>query len=370
MNEARTTTTRDAPGGLPAAGLAEAGRDWWVLVGMTIAAASAAVASFSGLRGLAEAAGWPSRLAWLLPLTIDAYAMTSARVWLAATTPTTAARRFARANALGAITASTAGNAAYHAIGAGLLTPGWPIVVAVGAVPATVLGLTAHLHALRGRPAPAEADRRTATGDGTGDRPPPRPDHRAGDRPQDRAGDGVPSDGRDGTESRTEDRTERRPEDRTRDDPRSGGRDGPESGTEDGPESWTGARPAGRSRTGTRRRRRSRTEDELWAAARDADARHRAEYGRPITRDALRIALRVSGPRATDLRRRLAGTDPAAALDPAAAGRPAAPGSPGSLDPPAADPDPGAGPGSPAAADAGSARTTPDVPDRKEATTP
>src|SRR6266536_6602883 len=110
-------------------------RDWWVVVGMTTAAASAAVASFSGLRGLAEAAGWPPRLAWLLPLTIDAYAMTSARVWLAGTSR---ARGFARANAIGAIGASIIGNAAYHLVAAGLLTVSWPVVVLVGAVPAAV----------------------------------------------------------------------------------------------------------------------------------------------------------------------------------------------------------------------------------------
>ena len=129
----------------------DADRDWWVTIGMTIAAASAAVASFSGLQGLAFIAGWPTRLAWLLPVTLDAYAMTSARVWLAATTPSAGARRFARANAIGAIAASTAGNATYHAARTGLLSVSWPIVVLVGAVPAAVLGLTAHLHALRGR---------------------------------------------------------------------------------------------------------------------------------------------------------------------------------------------------------------------------
>jgi len=216
-------------------------RDWWVVVGMTTAAASAAVASFSGLRGLAQTAGWPPRLAWLLPITIDAYAMTSARVWLAATTRSDSARRFARANALGAITASTAGNAAYHAIGAGLLAVTWPIVVLVGAVPATVLGLTAHLHALRGHTTPP----RTAEA---------------------------------GPESRPEDRTE----------------------------ADTG--PPTRCRTGASRPRRPRhrTEADLLAAARHADTRHRAEHGKPITRDALRTALRVSGSRATELRRLLA----------------------------------------------------------------
>jgi hypothetical protein len=49
-------------------------RDLWAICGMTIAATSAAVASFAGLRGLASAAGWPEHLAWLLPVTVDAYA--------------------------------------------------------------------------------------------------------------------------------------------------------------------------------------------------------------------------------------------------------------------------------------------------------
>jgi hypothetical protein len=127
-------------------------RDGWVVAGMAVAAASAATASFTGLRGLALVAGWPDRLAWLLPVTIDAYAMTSARVWLAGRTHTRRGRRFAQANAIGAIVASIVGNAAYHAISVHLLSVSWPIVVLVGAVPATVLGLTAHLHALRDRP--------------------------------------------------------------------------------------------------------------------------------------------------------------------------------------------------------------------------
>jgi hypothetical protein len=222
------TTTSTAPNG---------DRDWWVIAGMVVAAASAAVASFSGLRGLALIAGWPDRLAWLLPLTVDAYAMTSARVWLAASTSSTGARRFARTNALGAIAASIAGNAAYHAVGAGLLAVSWPIVVAVGAVPAGVLGLTAHLHALRSR---------------TEQKSPPR--------------------------GRPRDQSARRPD------------------------SAATTRGTGR----TRKPRRVRTEDDLMAAARTADARHREAHGRPITRDALRTALRISGSRASELRRRLA----------------------------------------------------------------
>ncbi|MET7393530.1 DUF2637 domain-containing protein [Dactylosporangium sp. NPDC005572] len=185
------------------------------MAGMLIAATSAAVASFTGLRGLALLSGWPERLAILLPVTIDAYAMTSARVWLAGVSPRRAIR-FARANAIGAITTSIIGNAIYHAAAADLLDVTWPVVVVVGAVPAAVLGLTAHLHAVR------------------------------------TAQDSAP----------------------------------------EAPE------PV---------RTQSRTDDELLAAARQADAEHRtANNGRPITRDSLRTALRVSGPKATALRRTLA----------------------------------------------------------------
>jgi len=222
------------------------------MAGMLIAAASAAVASFTGLRGLALVTGWPQRLAWLLPLTLDAYAMTSARVWLASTTRARRARRFARANAVGAIAASIAGNATYHAVTVGLLTVSPPIVVLVGAVPAAVLGLTAHLHALRTLIEPKDG---------------PEPDVRDGN-------------GR--------------------------GEDVDESGPEDG----TGSGTKTRTRSSTRRRSKYRTEDELMAAARGADQAYRATHdGRPITRDALRAALNIAGPRATELRRRLAAAD-------------------------------------------------------------
>lgn len=200
---------------------------------MTTAAVSAAVASFAGLRGLAVVAGWPDRLAWLLPITIDAYAMTSARVWLAETLDGDRARRFARANAIGAITTSIIGNAGYHLVAAGIITISWPIVVLVGAVPAAVLGLTAHLHALRTVATPAG-----------------EPTFAPEDRPP----------------VRTETRTRPRP-----------------------------------------RRTKRRTDEALLKAAREADARYRATHdGRPITRDGLRSALRIAGPKATELRRRLA----------------------------------------------------------------
>ena len=203
------------------------------MIGMTIAAASAAVASFSGLYGLATLAGWPVRLAWLLPLTLDAHAMTSARVWLASSTRSSAARRFARSNALGAIGMSITGNATYHAIGTGLINMTWPIVVLVGAVPAAVLGLTAHLHALRSRTDAAHNDK-------------------------------------DGSEDEPQDAREP-----------------------------TSRRPV------RKRRSRYRTEDDLLTAARTVSARYRDVHGKPITRDALRAELRISTPRATELRRRL-----------------------------------------------------------------
>ena len=217
-------------------------RDLWVMAGMLIAAASAAVASFTGLRGLALITGWPPRLAWLLPVTLDAYAMTSARVWLAATTRARRARRFARANAIGAITASIAGNATYHSVTVGLMHISPPIVVLVGAVPAAVLGFTAHLHALR-------------TLDGA------------------------------------------EPENVRED----------ESGDEAAEVAEAGDRPGPRTRSKSKRKPRPRTEDELRSAAREADAAYRVGHGgRPITRDELRAVLKISGSKATELRRVLA----------------------------------------------------------------
>jgi len=214
-------------------------RDLWVMTGMLIAAASAAVASFTGLRGLALITGWPPRLAWLLPVTLDAYAMTSARVWLASTTGARRARRFARANAIGAITASIAGNATYHSVTVGLMHISPPIVVLVGAVPAAVLGFTAHLHALRTLVEPESKDVRE-------------------DESEDEGG-----------------------------------------GTEDGPRPRTRSKP--------KRKPKPRSEDELRTAAREADAAYRVSHGgRPITRDELRVVLKISGSKATELRRVLA----------------------------------------------------------------
>jgi uncharacterized protein DUF2637 len=118
---------------------------------MAVTALAAAISSFSGLRSLAAATGWPEALSPLLPFTVDAYAMTATRVWLSAATGSARARHFARWNAIGAISLSLLGNAAWHLVAAKVLTISWPIVVTVGAVPPAVLGLLSHLAVLRGQ---------------------------------------------------------------------------------------------------------------------------------------------------------------------------------------------------------------------------
>lgn len=197
------------------------GRDWWVAAGMAVSSASAAVSSFDGLRSLALLAGWSIYMAPLLPLTIDAYAMSATRVWLADSTASNRARRFARRNAVGAILASLLGNAVYHTIAAGLVEMSWLVVVVVGGVPPVVLGLVSHLAVLRRQSDPAVLP-------------------------------SVPS---------------------------------------------TAAIPVGGTRYAT--------DDELLVAARTADVRHRAEHGKPISRDTLRRELRIGAGRATKALRRL-----------------------------------------------------------------
>lgn len=195
-------------------------RDWWVILGMTVTAMSAAVSSFSGLRSLAAATGWPEALSPLFPLTVDAYTMTATRVWLSGSTGSERARRFARWNAIMAIGLSLVGNAVWHLIAAQVLAVSWVIVVLVGAVPPAVLGLLSHLAVLRSQ---SEAPR-------------------------------VP----------------------------------PVEDDQDEPEDTAEATPDG-----------------LLIQAQHADAAHRAEHGKPITRDELRKALRVSTERASHILREL-----------------------------------------------------------------
>jgi hypothetical protein len=145
-----------------------------VTLGLAVTATSAAVSSFAGLRGLAVMAGWQVWLAPLLPATIDSYAMTSVRVWLSESTRSVRARRFARTNAMGAIGLSLVGNGVYHLVAVGLLAASWPVVVAVGAVPALILGLVSHmavLHAQADLPVPQVGPSPTGSAPGTGPGP-------------------------------------------------------------------------------------------------------------------------------------------------------------------------------------------------------
>lgn len=150
-------------------------RDWWVAGGMTVTALSAAVSSFSGLRSLAAATGWPGWLAPLLPLTVDSYAMVASRVWLASSTRSARARRFARWNALLAVGLSLIGNGVWHLAEAGLLAVGWPVVVAAGSVPPIVLGLLTHLAVLHsedeGEPGTGAVPDRPTSQDATSPKP-------------------------------------------------------------------------------------------------------------------------------------------------------------------------------------------------------
>jgi hypothetical protein len=136
---------------------------------MAAVAVAAAVLSFSALAGLAQLAGvegevslglFDFRLRWLLPIAVDAYAVTSTRIWLTAAGDV---REYAKKNAVGAIGLSVLGNAVYHVLDAAdveSLTDepyGWLVVVAVSAVAPLMLGLVVHLRVLlQGQPSPAE----------------------------------------------------------------------------------------------------------------------------------------------------------------------------------------------------------------------
>ena len=138
-----TQTTTTAP---------DAGRDVLFGLGMAAVSLAAAISSYSGLASLADLAGWNHRLALLLPLTIDAYALTATRVWLSPKTAGRKARRWAKGNAIGSIATSVAGNAVAHAANAHVFHVSWPVVVAVSAIPSIVLGLITHLWHLRNTP--------------------------------------------------------------------------------------------------------------------------------------------------------------------------------------------------------------------------
>jgi hypothetical protein len=164
--------------------------DRWSGGGLLVVAAAGATLSCTSLAGLARACGYGPHLAWLLPVSIDAYAFVAMRVWLCSGADQ---RVLAWAAASGwlAIAASVAGNATYHAIetgrGAQLVVGEWQagiaIVMLVGAAPAVFVGAAVTLLHLAQPPAtnswvencPAEA---TGT-----EAPPPRVELRTATAP-------------------------------------------------------------------------------------------------------------------------------------------------------------------------------------------
>lgn len=127
---------------------------------LLVVATAAAVLSFAALRDLALVCGFTPRLAWLLPVVVDAGAAAGSLVWLGGWAADTALR-FARTLALGLLTLSVAANALGHGLAAFELAPAWWVVVIVSAVAPAVLGAVVHLAVLVGRPhilgAPAAA---------------------------------------------------------------------------------------------------------------------------------------------------------------------------------------------------------------------
>lgn len=121
---------------------------------LSVVAAAAAILSFAALRDLALVCGFSRRLAWLLPVVVDAGAAAGSLVWLGAFAEL-AARRFARGLALALLALSVAANALGHGLAAFGLAPAWWVVVIVSAVAPAVLGAVVHLAVLVGRPAAA-----------------------------------------------------------------------------------------------------------------------------------------------------------------------------------------------------------------------
>lgn len=112
--------------------------------GLAVVLAAAAVLSFDALRGLALAVSIPARLAWLLPVAVDAGAAVSCATWLGRGVPREAARYAAGMTwaLLGVTVLGNAGQLGMHAHG---ITPPWWVAVAVGTIPPAVVGATVHL---------------------------------------------------------------------------------------------------------------------------------------------------------------------------------------------------------------------------------
>lgn len=135
---------------------------WRRVLFLIVLAPAAAVASATALASLARATSWPGWSSWLLPISIDVLAAFAVLEWASPRTPALA-RSYARALALAALGVSVLGNAVSHLVSAGLVRPGWVLVVLVGALPPAALGTAVHLAVLASSPVPSRrAGRRPA----------------------------------------------------------------------------------------------------------------------------------------------------------------------------------------------------------------
>ncbi|PSJ28231.1 hypothetical protein B7P34_13430 [Streptosporangium nondiastaticum] len=165
--------------------------DWPLAVGMGAVGLAAAASSYAALQDLALRTSWWPWLSWLLPVTVDAYALTAVRVWLGRSTRSRTARTWAKANAIGGIALSVAGNAVDHAAAAGVIPVSWPLIVAASAIPPVVLGLLVHMAHLRHQtPADSTPDGTTQHPAADGSPPLGTPPAEAEEQP---AAEGVPA---------------------------------------------------------------------------------------------------------------------------------------------------------------------------------
>lgn len=131
---------------------------WLRKAGLAVVLTAAAVLSFAALRDLAIAVAIDERLAFLLPIAVDAGAAVSCTVWLSPAVRKDA-RRFACWLTWSLLSATVVGNAAQLGMHANHISPPWWVAVLVGAVPPAVVGGVVHLLVLDGRaekPAPKD----------------------------------------------------------------------------------------------------------------------------------------------------------------------------------------------------------------------
>lgn len=145
---------------------------------LALVCVAAVVASFSTLASLAAVAGWGERASWLLPVCLDALGMVACRSWLSTRDPAPA-RRFAKLIVLWTVILSVVGNAAGHLAGTGHLSQGIILVILVGAVPPAGLAVGMHLAVLRNAvpdaaPVPAAKLEKLADTQDRKSKPPPK----------------------------------------------------------------------------------------------------------------------------------------------------------------------------------------------------